>query len=335
MVFSDSLTKAGRLVELQYVFARNAGRPYSTTELARRLGVTPRNVRRYIAELSERGRLPLVHERRGWRLAPGARLELLPIHLELGQAAALYLAARLLLAAADEPNHAVREAVAALASVMPREIRPFLDRLSSAAGPRDGPFADVFRVVAYGWALSQRLRLSYEPRSHPGTRVEGRLDPYLIEASAIGRAVYVIGRLDPPGELRVLKLERIRSAELTSESFEAPPPGEMLARLDAAWGVWLSEAPPIELLLRFDPAVAPRVRETRWHPSQRLEPQPDGALLMHIAVASVVEILPWLLGWGAHCEVLEPAAVRRQVGEEAARAAAQYAHDGRPPRRGR
>jgi len=45
MVFADSLTKAGRLVELQVLFARSPNRAWRTAELAARLGIAERTVR--------------------------------------------------------------------------------------------------------------------------------------------------------------------------------------------------------------------------------------------------------------------------------------------------
>jgi len=70
MVFADSLTKAGRLMELQMIFATRPYRAHSTRELAGRLGIAVRTVRNYLTELSVSGRLPIIQEKKRWRLAP-------------------------------------------------------------------------------------------------------------------------------------------------------------------------------------------------------------------------------------------------------------------------
>jgi predicted DNA-binding transcriptional regulator YafY len=324
MAYRDGLTKADRLVELQYLFWRNPARTLTTAEIATRLGAAPRTVRKYVAELSVNGRLPVVREHRGWQLAEDARLETLPVRFQLEQAAALYLAGRLLLATADEPNRAVHGAISRLATVLPKEIRPFLDRLATRGTTGDAVFATVFQAIAHGWALQRAVRVEYNARIHPGKPLHCRVEPYLLDASAAGRALYVIGRVDPPGELRVLKLERIQHAELTLDTFTAPAVDEILDRLDAAWGIWLSDEEPVEVVLRFDNAVAARVRETRWHASQRLETLADGGVGMTLRLASSLEIVPWILGWGSHCEVIEPQDVRHQVAEDLVRAAEIY-----------
>lgn len=325
MVFGDSLTKAGRLVELQLLFWRNPGSPLSTAQLADRLDVAPRTVRKYLTELSANGRLPIYRHGRGWRLMDQAKLEVAPVRFLLEEAAALFLAVRLLERHADEPNAAVAGAVAKLGAAVPKELRPAFDHLilRTDAGSKEDPFSAVFQTMAYGWALQREVDLEYAPRSTPNL-VSGVLRPYLLEPSAVGSAIYAIGFLDPPGEIRVIKLERITEARLTETTFSAPPVSELIQRLDQSWGVWLSDEQPVEVCLLFSADVAKRVRETRWHPSQHLKGQPGGKLQMRVTVSSTLELLPWILGWGRQVEVVSPGDLRDLVAKEHAVAAATY-----------
>jgi hypothetical protein len=49
------------------------------------------------------------------------------------------------------------------------------------------------------------------------------------------------------------------------------------ARLGLAWGV--ADEDPVEVRLRFhDAAAVARLRESRWHPTQRERELPDGGL---------------------------------------------------------
>lgn len=325
MVFCDAMTKAQRLVELQHLFWRQPGRPISSEEIAQRLGVSPRTVRKYLSDLSSRGRLPIVRARRAWTLAEGARLEVLPVRFLLEEATAVYLAARLLVGSADEPNPAVAAAVAKLASVVPVEIRGFLDHLARRTRSAEScRFADVFRTVAHGWALGRVVEIEYEGRSRPGEPFECRFETHLLEPTGVGSAIYAIGKADPPGGLRVFKLERIRAARLTPDTFRLPPPERLLERLDAAWGIWISEEQPQEVVLRFGREVASRVRETRWHPTQVLTPNADGGIQLTLRVTSTVELIPWVLGWGRHCEVIAPERFRNEVAADLAAATVRY-----------
>jgi CRISPR-associated endonuclease/helicase Cas3 len=325
MVFGDSLTKAGRLVELQLLFWRNPGSPLSTSQLADRLHIAPRTVRKYLTELSAAGRLPIYRDRRGWRLMEQARLEVAPVRFALEEAAALFLAVRLLERHADEPNAAVSGAVAKLGAAIPGELRPAFDHLVSRADSEssEGAFSSVFRTMAYGWALQREVEIEYLSRSTKGV-VAGTLRPYLLEPSAVGSAIYAIGSLSPPGKIRVLKLERIAAAHLTDDTFEAPPVSQLIQRLDQSWGVWISDEQPIDVCLIFSADVARRVRETRWHPSQKLKRKSEGRLEMKLTVSSTIEILPWVLGWGRQVEVVAPDDLRDLVANEHLAAAAAY-----------
>ncbi len=323
MVYCDAMSKASRLVELQTLFWRQPRRIRRTGELAEHLGIAERTVRKYIAELSASGRLPVVHEHRGWRLVEAARMEVPPVNLQVEEAAAVYLAARLLERSSDEPNPAVRGALARLADVVPEAIRPAFRHLTARRSGKTSRFSRSFSALARGWILGKEVRLSYRPRTGEGTR-RYSFHPYLLEPSAVGSAVYAIGHAEPPGEIRVLKVERVSHAALTGKRFDPPPLRRLLQQIDQAWGIWLGPGEPDTVDLRFTPAVAQRVRETRWHPSQRLQDGEDGSVLLTLSVTSWREILPWVLGWGAQCTVLGPAALRDAVAAELEAAARQY-----------
>jgi predicted DNA-binding transcriptional regulator YafY len=147
--------------------------------------------------------------------------------------------------------------------------------------------------------------------------------PYLIEPSAATHALYLIGFDETRGGLRTFKLERIRTLALTSVQFEPPPDGEIEAALDRAWGI-VADQPVVQVVLRFDRSIAPRVAETTWHPTQSLEKHADGSLTWSARVAGTLEILPWILGWGADVEILAPSALRDEVAGIVLRAAARY-----------
>jgi CRISPR-associated endonuclease/helicase Cas3 len=78
------------------------------------------------------------------------------------------------------------------------------------------------------------------------------------------------------------------------------------------------------VVLRFHPRVAMRVRETRWHTSQRIEEQPDGYILWRAQVAEPQEMLPWVRGWGADVEVVEPRSLRKALETDVQKLAKSY-----------
>jgi CRISPR-associated endonuclease/helicase Cas3 len=157
-----------------------------------------------------------------------------------------------------------------------------------------------------------------------GRIFEYTFSPYFIEPYAVGQTAHVIGLREPPGAIRTFKIERLRSAQLLHERYEIPADFDPRALLRDAWGIWYSEAEPVEVVLRFHPRVAMRVRESRWHRGQALEAQPDGYLLWRARVAEPREMLPWIRGWGADCEVLAPRQLREMLMGEAKAMAELY-----------
>lgn len=55
------------------------------------------------------------------------------------------------------------------------------------------------------------------------------------------------------------------------------------------------------------------MEETVWHPSQILERQPDGSMIITFKVTETYEILSWILGWGERVEVPAPEELREEV----------------------
>jgi proteasome accessory factor B len=93
---------------------------------------------------------------------------------------------------------------------------------------------------------------------------------------------------------------------------------------ERAWDI-IADQEPIDVVLHFSPAVASRVREARWHPSETVSAAADGGLTWRATVAGPIEIRLWILSWGDDVEVLEPASLRADVAATHARAAARYA----------
>jgi len=137
--------------------------------------------------------------------------------------------------------------------------------------------------------------------------------------------VYLIAWEEKRGVARSYRLERVASAEVLEERFDPPLGFSVGGMLAHSWGIWSSEGAPVEVSLLFSAGVARRVRETVWHPSQRLEALADGRLRMRVLVSSLVELRPWVLGWGASCEGLSPGDFRESVAAELKELAASYA----------
>jgi proteasome accessory factor B len=211
-----------------------------------------------------------------------------------------------------------------LPPVLSDHIRDTVDTFATATEPNE-TFTRVFRVLAEAWAQRRVVEIEYDAGVYDpskGSR-RTRVHPLAIEPSALTHALYLMGWDESRKANRTFKVERILAASLTPETFEAPETEATARELLRAWDV-IADEDPVDVVIRFSPAVAKRAAETRWHPSQELEPQQDGSLLWRGRVAGLREIKIWILGWGSDAEVLQPAELRTSVAAELTRAAALY-----------
>lgn len=319
-----------RLLYIQHLFYKKP-RGYKASELARLCGVDPRTINRDLQDLQDEPfRLPLVTETDWrWRLMKGHRFTLPPIHFSLQEAAALYLAAWLLDRISDEPNPFVVRALVALADALPAEIGHVIhEMVADRIGEERSPFAHAFEVVTLGWATGRKVRMRYRSLHSEEIR-DTVLEPYLVAPSWPSHAVYVIGYASHAGEVRTFKMERILDAELLEEAFTVPERFDAVALLKNAWGIMWGEDTQ-EVVLRFTPAVAQRVRESRWHKTQETEDCDDGGCIARFRVAHPGEMKSWILGWGPDCEVLAPESLRASVADALQRAARLYSASASP-----
>ena len=316
--------RAARYLKIAQVLHAHGEAGISAAALARQVGVSKRTVYRDLDAMDFDAGLTIWNE--GGRFGLDADAFLPPLALTLPEAMAFFLAARLLTKATDELDTEIIGAFVKLAQVLPPVLAEQLHETADAFAdtPRDESFTRVLRTITEALAGRRIVEIEYEASVYdPSKGVRRlRLHPYAIEPSAHTRALYVIGYDEERAARRTFKVERIRTVALTNDSF--PPQGaSVAAEMRSAWDV-VGDDTPVDIVVRFEPSVAQRVGETRWHPSQVEELERDGSLLWRARVSGVLEIRSWILGWGPSAEVLAPDDLRDWVAEQHAAAAARY-----------
>jgi len=319
----QTLNKAARLQKIVHLLYRNP-HGLSTAELSRHCGVTMRTVQRDLKDLEAAG-IP-VWEGDDGRYGVTQGYYLPPVHFNLEEAGALYLAARLLASYSDEHNPLVVHALAKLAGVLPETIAEHIHHTVRALAYRreDRAFAEIIRTMVLGWATGRRVRIWHQAAGSENVH-EYLFSPYILEPSSVGYATYVIGYSSWFEDIHTFKVERIQAAQLTEETFEVPADFDGAQLLQNAWGVMYGPAgEESEVVLRFSPATARRVEESVWHPSQKIEPCEDGGCLLRVWVAHPMEMKPFIRSWGPECEVLAPEWLRQEIADEMGRVARLY-----------
>ncbi|NJN15258.1 MAG: transcriptional regulator [Oscillochloris sp.] len=312
-------SKAARLRRIEHRLY-NAPQGVRAIDLARDCGVARRTIYRDLQALEEMG-VPVWEDQGRFGIDRAAYLS--TVRLNLNETIAIYFAARLLAHHSDEHNPHIVAALDKLAAGLPdHAIAEHIARVADLvrSRPLRADYVVVLETITRAWADQRALRLRY--RAPNREAIEREIEPYFVEVSRSGPGAYVIGYDRLRSAIRTFKIERVEWAEALDERFSLPHDFDPYAFLINAWGVMDDTA--VDVWLRFSAEAAPRVRESVWHHSQRISEHDDGGCDLYLTIGGIREILPWVLGWGAEVEVLEPAELRAETATHGLRMAALY-----------
>lgn len=326
---SDSLPLLRQWTLLRLLAARRRGA--SLQEMAHETHVSSRTILRDLKLLRRVG-FPLVeavgdHGRKQWKLNDASGLPSLTFTLE--EAAALYLGRQFLEGLAGTlfwtgAQSAFQKIRAALGEPALRH----LQKLASAVSLRSHALTDY----ASRAALIDQLMVAIEDRrltviTYQSLRSTEPVTLYDIHPYALVHhhgALYVIGWSQDHAAIRTFKVDRISSAEVHGLQFERPADFQAETYLAHSFGIFAGAAAPQRARVRFAPGVVRILEEKRFHPSQRLTHDRDGHVIAEYRLAQFEEFQSWILSFGPHAEVLEPAELRDAVREALQHALERY-----------
>lgn len=259
----------------------------SGPELARRVDVDIRTLRRYIVMLEELG-IPITTERGrygAYMLVAGFKMP--PMMFTNDEALALsvgLVAARSLGLAEAAP--AVESAQAKLRRVIPEKLRRQTQAISETvkvdlADATHTPGSNAALMTLTTAAQSQqRVHMSYDSGQRQHT--EREFDPYGLAFR--GGAWYTVGMCHLRKDLRSFRLDRIGEIKLLAQHFDRPPGFDPLEQLAFAIAN-IPRSHTIEVLLRTDLKTARRAFSLAFG---LFEHTADGVLLR-----SSADDLPW------------------------------------------
>jgi len=315
----SGMTKAERLSEMKRLYIQRA---WSDIEMGERLGVERTTIYRDRIELT--AEYPIEQDEAGRYHIPRSKL-ISEIKVNLHEALILYLAAR---KASRQTRYHHPHAASALEKLAATLRQPMTDRLLKSADrllaqEKNPEKIKILETIAQAWVEQRKVRIRYQRLGSEGFVVH-TISPYLIEPSIWSDSIYVVALSDVTGKLIAFRADRIQSAFLSGETFEIPAEFDDQELLKHAWGIWYGEKEPVTVKLRFSPGVTRRVKESIWHPLEEVADAEDGGCLWSAEVAEPREMLPWVRGWGADVEVLEPKGLRKELEKEARRLARVY-----------
>lgn len=295
-------------------------REWPGSELAERLGVSPRTIRRDIDRLRELG-YPVrasMGPDGGYRLVAGTAMP--PLLLDDEEAVAIAVGLR---AAAGHAVVGIEEAsvraLGKLLQVLPGRLRQRVGTLNSATVPLltgDGPTVDPEDLTVLARAVTARERLRFGYRAYDGAETRRQVEPERLVS--VGRRWYLVGYDLDREDWRLFRVDRLSGPAATGVRFTPRPlPAEDAAAYVAGK---LHRPSPSGTVVATVHAPAERVRRGLRPGDSEVEPIDEHSCRLRSRTDSLEWTAMRLLSLDCAFEVHEPPALREHLRELAARA---------------
>ncbi len=318
------LKKSERLRTVETALVNAAPHGVTMSELAERFSVYRSTILRDLRTLEENN-IPIQQEDSRFWIDPMDYVS--SVRLTVGESLMLYLAIRrttrqmshipqIMMTAMEKMTSALRHPTNTQLVQVTQSL--YEDRIGTDERAR------VWETLVRAWVEGITIRFTYQKYQQAETKTY-EFQPYLFEPAILSEGVYMVGHCLNYDELRTFKVERILKASLTTLTFE-PKMLDANQLMRYAWGIWFNDddKPLIEVVLRFSPEVARRVKETIWHPTQEITDRDDGGVEWRVRVGGTQELIPWVRGWGSAVEVIAPTDLRRLIADDLRHAAERY-----------
>ncbi|HVS14902.1 MAG TPA: WYL domain-containing protein [Thermoanaerobaculia bacterium] len=300
--------RPGRLLAL--VNFLNGRRSRSPEEIAERFDISKRTAYRDLRTLQDAG-VPVANDDHGYRLLETARLP--PLAFTAAERAVL----RLALSNPVLGRHpGLRKVLAGLRSKLDAADQASAESpeaLALATVDRSGPNAER-HLDALRQAIEDQATVELRYRSLTATTKRPRprrVDPLRVFHRA--GAWYLAGHCHRNDEPRTFRLDRIEALRPTDLHFD-PPSFDLDAYLEHTWEIFRGKRRH-DVVLRFDPTLAPLLHHARHHHGETVQETVDGDLEYRVTLSHLDEIARWTVGFGGRCRVVEPEELERRVRE--------------------
>lgn len=300
------MSQLARIIEIDRLV--RAGKAPTPSQLKERFGVSLRQIFLDRLYLINELKAPLRHDRaRGGWVYTDATWVLPTAIITEGELLAFFLAVEI---ARNTNNAGLEDALSGAVAKIAQGLGDFVsvdfNALREGISVQGPPAAPVSAYTATQLARAQRARrkvkMLYASASSGQTkwRVVHPYHFYRLRGEWIMLA-FDEGR----GEVRAFNAHRVQQLHLLRDPFVRDPSFDPEATRRAMLHAELGEQ-LFECAVWFDPYQARYIRERTFHPEQRVEEAPDGALILRFPASGLNEVARFVLSYGKHARALEP-----------------------------
>lgn len=303
--------RTARLLKLQMLLSQHA-EGMALGQIAAECSVSQRTVYRDLKTLEYELGVPLWINHGKYGISEGHFLS--PIVFSTEEAVNIFLAARLMLNLSYRYDPSIASTFTKLNTIVPPLLRQKIQNTLEfmKKQPINERKLMVFSKLTQAWLTQHVVYIQYLEQ-YGAEPVARTIEPYFIEPSILGHSSFVIAYCRDLKKVCGFKMDTIiGDVTLGSETYEIPPDFNAADYLGSEWDVHVNRE--LETVrLRFNVKVSHRAMETIWHPSQIIEEQSDGSIIMTFKVRDITYFRAFILGWGDEVEVLEPETLREQI----------------------
>jgi predicted DNA-binding transcriptional regulator YafY len=327
MATETNYQRGDKFIRLLTVFDMLQSSPHgrTTREIADSLGANIRNVQRDIEQM-ERAGLDIQRDEQN-RVTIGATSKLPPLQFTKREGVTVLIALRLLQQMRTTRDDALVGALGRMAAAMQvKPVTAYLGAmLEAAAGLPEGGVREQLEIVVVECFVN-RVPCEIEYENYDGEISKRVIRPYFLEPRPESRTICAYSFDEKTQSMRWFRVDRMRAAHavLIGGTYAVPDDFDISAVTRASWSIWQAGDELEEVILHYEPAVAPRIRETTWHASAETTDLPGGGLELRLQVASEIEMRPWVLGWGSQVTVISPPSLREFVAQSMRDGARKY-----------
>jgi predicted DNA-binding transcriptional regulator YafY len=173
-------------------------------------------------------------------------------------------------------------------------------------GPRPklvpGLLANIRRAILGVQLMA--VRYAAPNGEEPVTRI---LCPYGILHGGRG---WLVAHVEGLPEMRLWRLDRIVSVDLLERGFTRQD-FDLAAYAAQSFGVF--QEPPMNVVLRFTPEAADDAEGWLFHPTQTMERDEDGSLIVKFRAGGAREICWHLFTWSDEVEIVQPENLQKKL----------------------
>ncbi len=307
------LAHTERLLNLVYIIQKSPG--IQAKDLAAIFGRTTRTIQRDICNLRKLGFSIDSSTGAAGGFASRGSYNLKPLVFSGAEALAVFVASRVLLEQNGFPYiNDLKSALGKISQVIREKDESFFQSLEPKTSImvkqiKDYyPWGNIFSQINQAIIDQVTVEITYD--SYSGHAISARkVNPYHMLFRE--GCWYLIGYCHLRGEVRIFRIDRIKSLEVMDEKFQITEVFSLGDYFKNSWQMGKGESMTVKVC--FNPPISRLIREKIWHHTQKIEEIEGDSLIFTVCIDGTWEIKKWILSWGSGAVCLEPEELREEI----------------------